>query len=82
MIDSGASRHCISRRNLYNYKDFETPGPVGLGDDCTVSALGSGKVKVVSQLYHNKKVAGWINDVLYVSKLTSNLFSVNSDLER
>ena len=63
---------------LYNYKEFETPEPVGLGDGCTVSALGSGKVKVVSQLYHNKKVAGWMTDVLYVPKLTSNLFSINA----
>ena len=63
---------------LYNYKEFETPEPVGLGDSHTISALGSGKVEVVSQLYHNKKVAGWITDVLYVPKLTSNLFSVNA----
>ena len=79
IIDSGASRHMTFQGEiLYNYKEFETPEPVGLGDGRTVSALGSGKVKVVSQLYHNKKVAGWMTDVLYVPKLTSNLFSVNA----
>ena len=79
IIDSGASRHMMFQREiLYNCKEFETPEPVGLGDGRTVSALGSGKVKVVSQLYHNKKVAGWMTDVLYVPKLTRNLFSVNA----
>ena len=63
---------------LYNYKELVTPEPVGLGDGRTVSALGSGKVRVVSHLYHNKKIAGWMTDVLYVPKLTSNLFSVNA----
>ena len=79
IIDSGASRHMTFQGEiLYNYNEFETPEPVGLGDGRIVSALGSGKVKVVSQLYHNKKVAGWMTDVLYVPKLTSNLFSVNA----
>ena len=79
IIDSGASRHMTFQGEiLYNYKEFETPEPVGLGDGRTVSALGSGKVKVVSHLYHNKKIAGWMTDVLYVPKLTSNLFSVNA----
>ena len=32
----------------------------------------------MSQIYHNKKVAGWMTDVFYVPKLTSNLFSVNA----
>ena len=78
IIDSGARRHMTFQGEiLYNHKEFETPEPVGLGDGRTVSALGSGKVKVVLQLYHNKKVAGWMTDVLYVPKLTSNLFSVN-----
>ena len=79
IIDSGASQHMTFQgKILYSYKEFETPEPVGLGDGHTVSALGSGKVKVVSQLYCNKKVARWMTDVLYVPKLTNNLFSVNA----
>ena len=79
IIDSGVSRHMTFQGEiLYNYKEFETPEPVGLGNGLTVSALGSGKVKVALQLYHNKKVAGWMTDVFYVPKLTSNLFSVNA----
>ena len=68
----------FQREILYNYKEFETLVPVGFGDGHTVSVLGSGKVKNESQLYHNKKVAGSMTDVLYVPKLTSNLFSVNA----
>ena len=79
IIDYGTSQHMTFQGEiLYNYKKFKSPEPVGLGDGCTVSPLGSGKVKVVSQLYHNKKVAGWMTDVLYVPKLTSKLFSVNA----
>ena len=41
-------------------------------------ALGAGKVKVLSQLVHGRKITGWMTDVLYVPKLTSNLFSVHA----
>ena len=34
---------------LYNYKEFETPEPVGLGDGRTVSALGSSKIALWHQ---------------------------------
>ena len=79
IIDSGASGHMTFQgKILYNYNEFETPAPVELDDGRTISALDSGKVKVVSQLYHNKKVAGWMTYVLYVPKLTSNLFSGNA----
>ena len=79
LIDSGASRHMTFQREvLHNYTEFETPQPVGLGDGRTVEALGTGKVKVVSQLYHEKKKVGWMTDVLYVPKLTNNLFSVHA----
>ena len=39
IIDSCASRHMTFQGEiLYNYKEFETPEPVRLGDGCTVSA--------------------------------------------
>ena len=77
IIDSGASRHMTFQRNvLKDYKEFENPEPVQLGDGQTVSALGEGKVKKVSQLVCGRKITGWMTDVLYVPKLTSNLFSV------
>ena len=63
---------------LHSYKEFETPEPVGLGDGRTVTALGTGKVKVISQIQHGKKIVGWMTDVLYVLKLINNLFSVHA----
>ena len=79
IIDSGASRHMTFQKDVLSYyRKFETPEPVGLGDGRTVNALGTGKVKIMSYLYHGKKTVGWMTDVLYVPKLTSNLFSVHA----
>ena len=78
IIDSGASRHMTFRKEvLYDYKEFEVPEHVGLGDGRTVKALGTGRVKFITQLRHRRRT-GWMMDVLYVPKLTSNLFSVHA----
>ena len=79
IIDSGASRHMtFESRILHTYKDFETPEPVGLEDGRKVSAIGVGKVKVTTQLHNGERVVCWMTDVLYVPKLTNNLFSVHT----
>ena len=77
IVDSGASRHMTFESSvLHDYKDLEAPEPVGLGDGRTVSAVGIGKVKVITQLHNGERVVCWMTDVLYVPKLTNNLFSV------
>ena len=63
---------------VLHYKEFETPEPVGLGDGCTVSAVGVGKVKIITQVQNGKQVIDWMTDVLYVPKLANNLFSVHT----
>ena len=79
IIDSGASRHMTFQRNmLYRFKKFNTPEFVGLGDGHTVEAIGTGDVKIVSQLPRNRKVIVWMTNVLYVPQLTGNLFSVRA----
>ena len=79
IIDSGASKHMTFQRDtLCNYRKFNTPELVGLGDGHTVEALGSGDIKFVSYLPNNRRVVGWMNSVLYVPQLTSNLFSVRA----
>ena len=76
IVDSCASRHMPFESNiLYDYKDFEAPEPVGLGDGHTVSAIGVGKVKVITQLHNGRSVVCWMSDV---PKLTNNLFSVHA----
>ena len=62
---------------MHACKDFETPEPVGLGDGRMVSTIGIGKVKVTTQLHNGERVVCWMTDVLYVPKLTNNLFSVH-----
>ena len=61
IIDSGASQRSV----------LETPEPVELGDGCTVTTLGAGKVKIASQLHCGEKFVGWMTDVLYVPKLNN-----------
>ena len=79
IIDSGASRHMTFENGvLHDYKEFETPEPVGLGDGRTVSAFRVGKVKVITQVHNGKQVIGWMTDVLHVPKLTNNSFSVHA----
>lgn len=68
----------FQRDSLREYREFENPEPVQLGDGRTVNALGTGKVKMISQLIRGRKVTGWMTDVLYVPKLASNLFSICS----
>ena len=53
-----------------------------LGDGHTVSAIGVGKVKVITQLHNGERVDCWMTDVLYVPKLTNNLFSVHAATSR
>lgn len=65
----------FERDVLYNYREFQT---FGLGDGRTVKAIGAGKVKIIAQLYCGKKIVGWMTDILYVPKLTNNLFSVHA----
>ena len=67
----------FQRDALREYREFEYPEPVQLGDGRMVNALGAGKVKMISQLIPGRKVTGWMTEVLYVPKLTSNLFSVH-----
>ena len=79
IIDSGASRHMIFESSvLHENKDIEAPEPVGRGDGRTVLAIGVGKVKVITQLHNGERVVCSTTDVLYVPKLTDNLFSVHA----
>ena len=37
------------------YKEFNNPEPVQLNDGHAVSAIGTGKVKMISKLFHGHK---------------------------
>ena len=65
IIDSGASRHMTYQSGLIcQYKEFTKSELAGLGDGRTVRALGTGEVKFISFLPQNKRMIGWMSNVL------------------
>ena len=79
LIDSGASSHMTQEKEvLTDYKEFEKPEKVGLGDGRTVDAIGIGKVYVNLLFKVSDPKKGVLYNVLYVPKLTYNLFSVKA----
>ena len=83
LVDSGASRHMTSKREiLTHYREFEKPEKVGLGDGRTVDAVGEGNVYVNMQLEKCRPKESMIYKVLHVPKLACNLFSVRAAASR
>ena len=83
IIDSGASSHMTSEKHvLVNFQDFAEPENVALGDGRVVKALGSGsaRMNMLFQATESKKAV--LYDVLYVPKLTCNLFSVRAAVSK
>ena len=80
LIDSGASSHMMNQKEiLKQYKEFQQPEKVGLGDGRTVLALGAGNVQVNMRCGLDGKIQrSIIHDALFVPKLTCNLFSVRA----
>lgn len=79
LVDSGASSHMTREKEiLSDYRQFEKPEKVGLGDGRTVDAVGVGNVHVEMVFGISKPKKYVICQVLYVPKLTCNLFSVRA----
>ena len=79
LVDTGASSHMTQRRELLtDYKEFENPEKVNLGDGCFVDAVGVGNIylKMLFKVSEPKKSVMY--EVLYVPKLACNLFSVRA----
>ncbi len=78
VIDSGASAHmtCFLEK-LVDYKPFDQPKPVTIGDNTQLLALGSGTACFVSREEHDgTEVAVEVHNVWYVPNLALNLLSV------
>ncbi|MEN7973604.1 MAG: reverse transcriptase domain-containing protein, partial [Verrucomicrobiota bacterium] len=76
--DSGASEHMTFQKELFSQLyHLDTPKKVTLGDGREVEGVGKGRVNL--QRFHQGR---WqdavLNDVLYVPKLHSNLYSISS----
>ena len=79
LIDSGASSHMMKEKHvLTNFQEFEEPENVALGDGRVVKALGSGRVQMNMLFPATEVKKAVLYDVLYVPKLTCNLFSVRA----
>ena len=79
LVDSGASSHMTREKELLiDYREFEKPEKVGLGDGRSVEALGVGNVhlSMVFNISDHKRAV--VHQVLYVPKLACNLFSVRA----
>lgn len=69
---SGASSHMTREKKLLtNYKEFDIPQRVSLGDGHSVNAVGAGNVSIQPKI-------NVMHEVLYVPELTCNLFSVRA----
>ena len=67
IISSGASRHMVATRELLSYMQLNVGLAVQMGDDSEIQTKGIGRIS----LEH-----GFINDMLYVLELATNLMSV------
>lgn len=76
IVDSGATSHMTSNRKWFDeFEAFDEPEPIVIGNGKQIAAYGQGKINFSSAGF-----SGWLESVLWVPKLTENLFSVNQAL--
>lgn len=74
-MDSAASSHMTLKRELLtDYKEFNKPEKVRMGDGRTVNAIGVGNVSVNMLFTLSKPKRCIIQKVLYVPNLLCNFF--------
>ena len=66
------------KKLLTDYREFETPETVGLGNGSAVEAVGVGKVRVDMLFKVSESKKAVLYDVLYVPKLSCNLFPIRA----
>ena len=78
IIDSGATCHMCNDQSLFvEYESLKTPLKVTLGDGYKVDAIGRGAVMLNSVLPSGVCKRCKLHNVLYVPRLSYNLFSVS-----
>ena len=76
LIDFGASRHMkLQSECLVNYRKFDTPEKVGLGDGIT-EGVGNVHLNMLFKVSNSKRAVMY--NVLYVPKLACKLFSMST----
>ena len=83
IVDSGASKHMTCDKEiLQDYQQFSKAQSVKLGDGRVVEALGLGSVKMRMTFKLSNVKTVTMYDVLYVPKLSGNLFSVGAAVKK
>ena len=79
IVDSGATSHMTYQKHLlHDYREFDKPEKVGLGDGRVVDAVGTGSVCLTMRFKVSDPKRARMHKVLYVPKLACNLFSVRA----
>ena len=79
LVDSGASRHMTYRGDYFTmYQPFSVPERVSLGDGRVVEAVGVGTIRLNMLLKVSNAKTATMYNVLHVSQLACNLFSVRA----
>ena len=79
LVDSGASSHMTwDKELLTDYREFDSPERVGLGDGRTVDALGVGNVYIRMLIRVSQRKMSVVHNVLHVPQMACNLFSVRA----
>ena len=79
LVDSGASSHMTPKREYFSeYQVFSTPEKVALGDSRVVERVEVGTLRLTMLLKVSNSKNTVMHDVLYVPKLSCNLFLVRA----
>lgn len=81
-LDSGASDHMTKNRDwLTNYKEYDNPVSVRIGNGDTIFAYGQGDINILSfdEVVWNPK---HLSNVLYIPDIQLNLFASNRALDK
>jgi hypothetical protein len=81
-LDSGATDHMSNQRRWFqNFKHYQEPKFVRIGNGKLIPAIGSGNVDILA--YNGESwIPKFLSDVLYVPDLTYNLFSLGATLDK
>ena len=81
-LDSGASDHMVKNINWFaEYKKFQNPLDVTIGDGSKIKAYGKGKINLVS-VVGKSKIRCYFESALYVPNINMNLVSLSSVLDK
>lgn len=79
LVDSGASSHMTREQTYFtDYRKFDKPEKVGLGDGRTVEAVGIGNIRLKMKYKTSPPNKARLSQVLHVPQLACNLFSVRA----